>query len=174
MSVINRVPRGLQSFLGSQNQGDNPSELARSVVGVIDMRPFYEADALQAGISNTVNRATDGTITLQVVPVGEVWFLKTVGVLFTTDMTDLQESMSFSCNLINFPGASQPTQQLPIAFLGRHQSRAASNGSFAFNFPEPLVVPGGTTIAFNLFGTEFTGAHSVTSRTSVRYLKENA
>ncbi|MGI9457519.1 MAG: hypothetical protein ACR2NU_13225 [Aeoliella sp.] len=47
MSQINRPPLGLQELLGSQNFGDNPSQLAQSVVPTIDLFPFLATSTLK-------------------------------------------------------------------------------------------------------------------------------
>ncbi len=46
MSQVNRVPRGLQSVLNSQNFGRNPDELGQTIVPIIDIGRFYEAETL--------------------------------------------------------------------------------------------------------------------------------
>lgn len=62
MSQINRPPLGLQNLLGSQNFGDNPSELAQAVAPTLDLLPFYGAGLLRLKRSQG-NLNAEGEIT---------------------------------------------------------------------------------------------------------------
>lgn len=62
MSKINRPPLGLQQLLGSQNFGQNPTELEGSVRPSLDLLPFYGAPLLSSRTTEGV-RATEGLIT---------------------------------------------------------------------------------------------------------------
>lgn len=72
MSRINRVPWGLQDILGSQSQGENPSELLQEVRPSFDMWPLWAQERIQ------YDRIT-GSITARgqnvniAVPDGEYW-----------------------------------------------------------------------------------------------------
>lgn len=72
MTIINRLPKGLQEFLGNTAQGQNPSELRQDVFPTIDMSPFWSLDRTkykrQTGTITTIGNGAFITI-----PPGEVW-----------------------------------------------------------------------------------------------------
>lgn len=73
---INRLPRGLLSYLDSQTQGENPSQLGQVVAPVLNMEPFYRSlaryERLQLG-NLTFDTLTD---TIQfLVPSNETWLI---------------------------------------------------------------------------------------------------
>lgn len=76
MSKINSPPLGLQDLLGSQNFGDNPDELARTVFGGVDLIPFLGSSRLSYARATESNTLTiGGGIAPLTVPEGEAWYL---------------------------------------------------------------------------------------------------
>lgn len=63
MSRINRPPNGLQQLLGSQNFGDNPNELEKSVQPTLDMFGFYGAGLLRQENAGVIQAAPAGPVT---------------------------------------------------------------------------------------------------------------
>ena len=77
MSRINRVPLGLQDLLGSQNLGQNPSDLSQVVAPTHDMFPHWAMERLvqhrTTGSEVTAAGAQAGqNITI---PEGEAWIM---------------------------------------------------------------------------------------------------
>jgi hypothetical protein len=72
MSQINRPPIGLQSLLGSQNFGENPSNLLQDVTSQLDLLPFYGA-YLQKDVREIGNLIGRGNAVNITVPEGELW-----------------------------------------------------------------------------------------------------
>lgn len=83
MSQINRPPVGLQSLLGSQNFGDNPSDLAQQVLPQIDLFPFWAQQSLELAYE-TATSAGNGSIIELRVPDGKIWGM--LGADFGEDM----------------------------------------------------------------------------------------
>ena len=76
MSKINAPPLGLQDLLGSQNFGDNPDELARTVFGGVDLIPFLGSTRISYDRATESNTLTlGGGIAPLAVPEGEAWLL---------------------------------------------------------------------------------------------------
>ena len=73
MSIINRVPRGLQSLLDSKSLGVNPTELMQTVSPTVDLAYFWYADKpLLGAFASTVGGAI-GTSASVTIPNGELW-----------------------------------------------------------------------------------------------------
>lgn len=77
--TIQRYPRGLLDLLGSKSSGDNPTELAPTVAGIIDLGYMYQFDKVEGRTATTnvvnLNGAWGVTGPTLVVPAGEVWLL---------------------------------------------------------------------------------------------------
>lgn len=73
MSIVNRVPRGLQSLLDSKSLGVNPTELLQTISPVVDLAPFWYADKPLLGASGTAVGGAVGTLATTTVPAGELW-----------------------------------------------------------------------------------------------------
>lgn len=72
MSRINRLAVGLQDFLGSKNFGDNPSELAQSVLPSLELFKFYATERV-THFRGTAAFSARGQSSTQLVPLGEIW-----------------------------------------------------------------------------------------------------
>lgn len=73
---VSGFPRGLLDLLGSNNFGENPSELSSVIVPVVDLTPLYLASrvASRAGIGSTAIPVQGfNPVTLLTVPSGRVW-----------------------------------------------------------------------------------------------------
>lgn len=83
MSKITRVPRGLQKYLGTQNQGENPVDLAQIVSPGLSMDRFYdvENDFWQAYAFSPTAIAT--TFAIKTIPNDEIWIAKNFGLELT-------------------------------------------------------------------------------------------
>ena len=72
MSAINRIPKGLQEFLGNTAMGKNPAELLQDVRPNIDMFPFWSTDSIRNKVTTGPIGAIGQFVTIQV-PQGEAW-----------------------------------------------------------------------------------------------------
>ena len=67
MSKINRLPKGLQEFLGNTAQGQNPDELSQTVVPTLEMQQYHALDQMkwvQATRTITTTRTAPRTAVL--------------------------------------------------------------------------------------------------------------
>lgn len=79
MTAINRVPRGLQDFLGSRTLGQNPSDLLQSVRPQVDLSPFYlSALDFETTLTASGSVAIQGTYAVQTVPPDELWLIELI------------------------------------------------------------------------------------------------
>lgn len=120
MSVINRLPKALQEFLGNTQAGVNPSELTQVVSPGFDMTPHWSVDQMQwqsvVGVVTTVGNAA--TIT---VPQGEVWRpLHLTGYMAGLDEGDdiRLEIGLFSQNFTRFPLKMGDSYSQPAIGIG--------------------------------------------------------
>lgn len=72
MSRINRVPEGLQSLLGSQNLGNNPSNFAETAIPVVPLDKFF-SPGIMGRETAAVAANGIGAEVLITVPQGQVW-----------------------------------------------------------------------------------------------------
>jgi len=74
MSLINRVPKGLQDLLGSKNFGKNPAELLQQVRAAVDLLPFWAVEKINFARTIGGGAITAGSAaTSTAVPTGEIW-----------------------------------------------------------------------------------------------------
>lgn len=178
MSRINRVPFGLQDLLGSQNFGDNPSELSSVVAPVLDMLPFLSAErysySYQSGnISN--NGAMASGIS---VPDGEIWYVTGVGFGIKPNSGLPGGAYGISISAV---ASKLPTSTSPSGFhaVGNHYFRYATpqpltneNYDFAaYDYPFYLPLVAGSSIQFYAAGMY--GDNNWAFRNSIRYVKAN-
>lgn len=78
MSIINRVPRGLQSLLDSKSLGVNPTELLQTVSPTVDLSAWWYADKPLNGTSSAIVAGAIGTQATVTVPSGELWGVQNV------------------------------------------------------------------------------------------------
>lgn len=76
MGWINRLPRGLLSFVDTKTQGVNPAQLVETVAPILDMEPFYRSLVRYDHIDTENAAATpNGYAATVFVPTDEVWFV---------------------------------------------------------------------------------------------------
>lgn len=145
MSAINRPPLGLQGLLGSQNFGDNPSDLLQQVRPTIDLFPFLGSQVLsQRQIQG--GRVDQGLIVTQPVESGEVWAI--VGASGFCDPSGpgpYTLSMAIGLNDLNNVSAVGGTHYMAQT---RQATGQAGNHfqSVSWNPPQPLILESDTAI----------------------------
>jgi len=153
MSKINTPPLGLQNLLGSQNFGDNPSELGQTVAPTLDLLPFYGAGLIRSK-QTSGGRSDEGIIS-------SVELFGHVAVLFVSAWVPGGLSATETCALglsmegiasLNLPG----NQEIILASgeLGAYQATASP--SVTYKFDQPLVVESG--VEFNSRWMFYAGA----------------
>lgn len=73
MSLINRLPLGLQSLLGSKSLGDNPSELLQEVRPTVQLNEFWSVENIRAQSTTDAGPVTTGSAESLLIPSGEIW-----------------------------------------------------------------------------------------------------
>lgn len=82
MTQINQPPYGLTDLLGSKQFGDNPSELASTVVAGVELYPFWSVD--KERYTRNSNALTGRGIAVSIsVPTGEVWMPRVISARHT-------------------------------------------------------------------------------------------
>lgn len=139
MSRINRVPFGLQEFLGNTSQGNNPSELLEQVRPGFNMWPLWGVDKIeyQEFSVSTGSLGAGATLT---VPLGKVWMplhfsgrtgMALAGVQqLALRITDPASGVSAILQQSALMTAVQANQSLSV-----HHS-----------FPQPLLLASGVTV----------------------------
>lgn len=138
------------------------------------MEPFYAVEGLQWGKSNTINRTADSNISVTIVPAGEVYFLRSVGVVLDNNPAVAGEGGHYSVHLTNIPTSNQPLTQHPIAYLGSFFGGSTTALSLSVEFPKLIPISANSSIWFMLDGSNFTGAGNVNIKTCYSYYREFA
>lgn len=168
------MPFGLQDLLGSQNFGDNPSEMGQVVAPTLDMRMFYHPERrnIFCGIVS-VTTGNNGLITSFAVPSNELWFVTAVGAIVNGAAVANQWFGHLSANIVNtqnsnFPGKTAPLAGMPFADQG-----AVNNVQpFTLNTDlDYLPILGSESIEFRLARSNVTAVNTLTFDCYVRYLK---
>lgn len=168
MSRINRLPFGLQDFLQSKTDGENPGNLNQDVVPTIDMLRWYDATAHKFH-STVENVVTEGEFDQVTVPVGEIWFVVAVGVNCRSALAG--NGSDFSCAVKNVTGASNPNDLHILADFPRFESNsvAAVSQPFGLVLPEVVPVTGSESISWRANNT-VSGAGTVLAIGTLRYI----
>lgn len=118
MSQITRVPRGLQKYLGTQNQGQNPVELGQVVTPIVAMDQFYSIrnDRWQATAFSPT--AIDTTFIVATVPDGEIWNLKRVSWTLAFAGATTGDSCRPGLTIQQSPNVSLSGQTIPLNSFG--------------------------------------------------------
>ena len=179
MSRINRVPFGLQDLLGSQNMGDNPSELSRVVAPTLPMMPFYYAQKREYAVSNVVtvvDQDDSGGCVIDV-PEGEIWFCRAVGTRVRCDGGNSAYKYHTAVQLQNprvFEGAAPPAN-VGFADMGWAETAAGVGNTTVWTTQgveldfEPIF--GGESLEFNLTMSNFTATDDALLAGWVRFLR---
>lgn len=178
MSRINRVPLGLQDLLGSQNFGDNPSELGSVVAPTLDMTNFLRAERRWFAQASAFAIAVDGQVTAIQVPQGEIWYVNAfaMGVAGTGAPAGnwTMRGSVYARYVVN-SNATPATSIHPICDLGYYAPNASEIVSSGFlvldkQMAHPMPFFGGEEILFYFDGGTY-GGRSYTAITNVQYTK---
>lgn len=111
MGIVNRYAKGLLHILDSQTQGDTPSSMGDVIAPTMDV-----TEHLLAAKVSTIDQTSAVFIALgqsigPIVPAGEMWFLRNVGLEFISREV-IATTWRFAIYL------TTPTFQLPLADSG--------------------------------------------------------
>lgn len=150
MSRINQPPWGLQDLLGSKNFGDNPSELAETVIPSLDMVDFLTADKIDYEREAGFGTARGDNIAI-VVPEGELWMMmEASGVGIPSAAGD---SVSLEIDIIAFPNAPFPTAPMTLQFSGPADTMISTGDTVGVTYSPPrgfLPIWSGTSIRLRI------------------------
>lgn len=143
MSKINTPPIGLQSLLGSQSFGDNPSDLLQQVRPAIDLLPFWGSTKLECQWS-AGNRSAPGNITSFAYDANFARMLVGVAIYAGTPTAGTYQSAAYLSKINELPSnqihlihSDEPTV-VP----------ASSEYGWSFWMPQPLILEPGIGISF--------------------------
>lgn len=172
MARLNRVPRGLQSLLGTKALGRNPQELLEAVRPTVDLTQFYLAE--------TVIRSASGVTTLQTpvwgdflgeleIPAGESWFVYNVSLQVTSVAAEIVN--------VNF-GYTLPSTPPNIMHVFNNQMDYATTRTVnpvnmlqkGYQFPTPTLFSAGTQFKAQITNQGAVGTNSMTTRIEVAYV----
>lgn len=151
MSRINTVPKGLQSFLGNTNFGDNPSELSEVAAPVVQLNPFLQVDQMRARSSaaiTTVN-SPGNAIEQFAVPQNKIWFVLGFGIKCLPAVA--VANFGQHVDIYNYPQGEGADAIEPIMAAEFHNMNATVANRFWGQtqwLPAPLPVPGDCTIRY--------------------------
>lgn len=133
-SRINRLPWGLQDFLGSTSQGDNPSELLQQVRPTADMWPLWGMERLDIQTaSNAAAAAVDASAQVEI-PNNELWIPFVIG--GRADFTTIGDQLATTIQMIN------PENTISISLAESPLLTAVQAGGHVrsqFTFPFPIA-----------------------------------
>lgn len=105
MGAINRIPRGLLSFVDTQTQGLNPAFLGENVSPTLDMEPFYrslvryEIQSLNTPLGGPGNYSSVITV-----PTNEVWLCHNVNAQLENNTGVIGAGLRFGINAFSIAG----------------------------------------------------------------------
>jgi len=139
VSAINRLPKGLQEFLGNTSQGVNPGELLQGVRPGVDLYPFWSLDQT---VAETATQAvtSPGNGAFLTIPEGEVWAPLTLGARITglTGNDDIRIAVS-----VFSPGGLEHVLNQSIDYNQPVATSPNSRYSVAHNFERTWLFPAG-------------------------------
>ena len=165
MSRINRLPWGLQDLLGSNSQGDNPSELMQDVRPQFDMLPLWAVERITFANAFRADAGAPGSSIQIVIPTGEMWIplwlsgfvsASTIGDEFGVTLIMLDPEKTLTVSLVS------PTYRIVTA--------ATEEVHASVGFPQRTLYRAGTE--FGILCNAFTVAAGVRQlRARMQYIK---
>ena len=160
MPSINRLTRGLRSFLNYQSGGQNPSEFSELLRGTLDVFPYLSPDLLRGQVEPFSLAA--GQADFIEVPANQNWLWNTWHLQADVGVG---ESAYFEIQLERV----QPLGLNPVSIFGQQtQENPAATVAYGMSVGEMLprlmmLTPGMRIVVRNTFGTgTVTGDLSVT------------
>lgn len=147
MGIINKLPWGLQDFLGSVSQGTNPANLLQDVRPSLEIFPFLSGNDLRVYdvAEQAVNSA--GDIHTKAVNTGEIWLVLNVGAGVRSDTAG--DTLEASVGLKRVKGHTNTNFE---AGLHGFPAWTAIGGTLQFNqavnFPQMIPVTAGVGIVW--------------------------
>lgn len=149
---ITRSPRGLLDFLGTQAQGDNPSELLDVVRPIVAIDKWLLVDSLEI-VDDAVTVLAGNLLShIQEVPTGQAWLLRFMSLQWlptsTNDLAQLEMRME------NTPGGSSiPGARISLAGDDGDRTSITANPQFLrYQFVDNTIVGTGTKLRYSMRG----------------------
>lgn len=154
MTQVTRVPVGLQSFLGTQAQGKNPSELGQLITPVLDIGLFLGVQQEQwqrvGGLFST-----DTQLFIEV-PAGQVWVLRSIGLV--NGGGGPSASYDVSVYLENLPNSAAPQENHPLTEVYTYNIGTNASDTTFYRELRDVIAYAGSRIVFdfgNVSGSNF-------------------
>lgn len=147
MSQITRLPWGLQKFLGSQNQGDNPSDLAQVVAPTLDMGEFFSVET-EKWFTQTQSAFSSPTTQSITVPDGEIWLVNGWSAKISQTVPGAGDYVMVDMRWIDLANSNDGGSATGISprIKVENNTGVASILNAAYWFPRPLIAWPGTDI----------------------------
>lgn len=171
MSRINQPPWGLQALLGSKNFGDNPSELAETVVPTVDVFKFLSADRIDYELVNGATNARGDSIEIAV-PEGELWLV--MAIMGTSTPTRDGDQVSTQIELFEPPNTPTPASEFVLEFSGPAETIVSTGDYVGISYKPrggPLPVWSGTKIRLRISSYLPVLIATITSVLSVQFVR---
>ncbi len=165
---ITRVPIGLQSILGTQAQGQNPSELAQVVAPVVDLTSFYAFRNEKWEIKAS-GQFTSNTSWNVEVPDGKVWIIQGIGWWHSTASTFVGDSYLAGCYLTNNYNSSKPSDRCPLTRPYKYEIIAGGPNAYDYQVVNDIVVEANGRIQFDASNVVSGGSGIFDSSVAIRY-----
>lgn len=142
MSRITRVPTGLQDLLGSKTFGRNPSDLLEEVRPTLGLDDLLVAERLSYKRA-TLTVTTRGDSADMLVPVGELWLLRSLYIQWNTATAGIEYNLSVGIVDMQNTVSFAPGQPMTLFATGDQVAKTVgSEARFAVTFPQNHILFG--------------------------------
>lgn len=152
MGRINTVPRGLQSFLGNSNFGDNPAEMSGVAAPTVAIDRFLEVDQTRSYVSAAVLVAAgNAQVDRIVVPDNELWWVLHTGFFASRTAGAGTGQIEAISRVDNYPGIETGGSPGQFVTIGHFPMITWNNGGFAGGsvwLPKPFPIPAGCGLSW--------------------------
>lgn len=142
---VQRQAYGFLDLIFSKGIGRTPNDIGSYLAPTIEMRPFYEASALSGQVVDTLLATNVGDTAEALVPQGEAWLLKVIGVVASTFSGAVAFPVRIETVLIVDPAAA-PCMPDIIGTINAANDQMAGG----IIVPQPTILPPGGRIVARL------------------------
>lgn len=168
MGTMNRTPAGFLDLVGAITSGQNPSQYSEVISPGIDLTDLllgFTMDTVQAQVGGSAI----GSLIEIVVPDGELWVLRSVGI--QTTLTTLAQYEQWLFELRHLPRDDSGVENTPF-FSTKLMTVQTVNGraNDAFALPHPWVMVPGMSIVASIKDRDADPARNSTARYGISRL----
>jgi hypothetical protein len=153
MSRINTVPRGLQSFLGNTNMGDNPTEMSPVAAPVVDLDGWLRIDKMRSYVSAGTVMLTIGDVVSLTVPDNKLYMVQQISFHAERSAGSGTGTVRLLAKVEDYPsytGGGDPGGPIVLAYGEPDTFNTGSYGGLVEWLPQPFPVPAGAKITWTV------------------------